>query len=170
MIKSLFLLLALSFLLSVSFWFGLSVERKAALINRSESFSTPQRFQAQLGKLNIIKAQGKGCTFLEMLRWVVQEVACYRRRHAAMHVQYCMPGHRGSTEPQQWGGGGGGCNVLKREMMAAITEPWKCLVFHLCVFLLSTYMCSTYIEGTVWNIWRFEAPLSPKNCILFQPN
>lgn len=50
----------------VSFHFGLSHWKKyAAFINRSESFSTPQWFQAQLGKLNIIKAQGKGCTFLK---------------------------------------------------------------------------------------------------------
>lgn len=61
------------FALSISFslyLFGSVCQRKekAALTNRSESFSTPQWFQAQLGKLNIIKAQGKGCTFLEILR------------------------------------------------------------------------------------------------------
>lgn len=50
----------------MSFHFGLSHWKEyAAFINRSESFSTPQWFQAQLGKLNIIKAQGKGCTFLK---------------------------------------------------------------------------------------------------------
>lgn len=86
--------LSLLHALALSFWFSLRQRKeKAALINRSESFSTPQWFQAQLGKLNIIKAQGKGCTFLEIAGGVGQEVACYRRRHAAMHVQYSMPGH-----------------------------------------------------------------------------
>lgn len=95
--------------LPVPFWFSLRQwKEKAALINRSESFSTPQWFQAQLGKLNIIKAQGKGCTFLEIARGVVQKLACYRRKHAAMHVQYTMPGHRGSTELQLYAGGRGG--------------------------------------------------------------
>lgn len=113
----------------LSFWFSLSQwKEKAALINRSESFSTPQWFQAQLGKLNIIKAQGKGCTFLEIAGGVVQEVACYRRRHVAMHVQYSMPGHRGSTEPQPWEEEEG----VEERRMAAITE-WGKLSVH--VFL-----------------------------------
>lgn len=38
----------------------------------------------------------------------MQEVACYRSRHAAMHVQYSMPGHRAATEPQLWVGWGWG--------------------------------------------------------------
>lgn len=32
-----------------------------------------------------------------------------------MHVQYTMPGHRGSTEPQPQGGGRGGVGESERE-------------------------------------------------------
>lgn len=102
--------------LSVYFWFGLSQwKEKAALINRSESFSTPQWFQAQLGKLNIIKAQGKGCTFLEIVGGVVQEVACYRRktRCHACSVQHAWAQRIHRAAAVRGGGGGGG--GLERE-------------------------------------------------------
>ena len=104
--------------LSVYFWFGLSQwKEKAALINRSESFSTPQWFQAQLGKLNIIKAQGKGCTFLEIAGGVVQEVACYRRktRCHACSVQHAWAQRIHRAAAVRGGGGGGGGGGLERE-------------------------------------------------------
>lgn len=138
----------------VSFHFGFSHWKKyAAFINRSESFSTPQWFQAQLGKLNIIKAQGKGCTFLKKKKRVREsmgerersgEGARYRSRHAAMHVQYSMPRHRASTE-RRLGGGRAGREIGRQGLVAAITE------IHLRLARYATFYVGTFLS-TLWSL------------------
>lgn len=118
----------------VSFHFGLSHWKEyAAFINRSESFSTPQWFQAQLGKLNIIKAQGKGCTFLKKKKRGLESGRGRERRERrgeelatgadtlpCMFSTACLD----SEHPQSggWGRGRRRRAIGREGVVAAITE------------------------------------------------